>query len=510
MSKLILGLEFGSTNIKAVLIDEKANVLSTSSYLWENKIINGYFSYELKDCIKGMQTCYLKLVKNYGKTIEKLDVIGISSMMHGYLAFDKDFNQLVEFRTWRNTKTEKAAKILSEKLAFNMPERWSSVFYYDAVINNEKDVNNVEHLFTLSSYIHYLLTGNNVIGIGEASGMFPVKNNDYDMDRINTFNSLLNEKNIDKNLYDLLPKVLVAGENAGYLTKEGAKLLDVSGSLKEGALFCPPEGDMPTGMVCTNSIKERRASVSLGTSANMTLVLEKDLKKYYDKIDVISTPSGKQVALIHTNNCTSEINKWVDLFYEVMNLSGKTIEKSELFTLLFKKAMESDDLVGGLVGYNFLAGEPLLDLTSGIPLILRENNGNLNLANFMQMQIYSALASILVGLDILKEENAKIDSVIGHGGFFKTKDVGQIVTSALLNVPVTTFNNASEGGSYGIALLALYCMNNKQTLEDFLDEIFKNNESTTLMANENEVNKAKNYMNNYIKYLKIEKEATRI
>lgn len=510
MSKLILGIEFGSTNIKAVLIDEKGNIISDGSYLWENDLTNGYFSYPLDKVIKGMQICYKDLLNNYGKSITNLDAIGISAMMHGYLAFDKDFNQLAEFRTWRNTKTEQASKILSEKLKFHMPQRWSSVFYYQAILNKESHVNDVSHLFTLSSYVHYLLTGENVIGVGDASGMFPIDKNDYDEEKLKIYNSLLKKANINKDLKNLLPKVLLAGEDAGTLTKEGALLIDPTGNLQAGAKLCPPEGDMQTGMVCTNSILPKRASVSSGTSGNMTIVLEHHLKYYYDKIDVITTPSAHQVALIHSNNCTSEINKWVDLFSEVLDIADVKMSKADLFVKLFNKSKESDEECGSITSYNFQAGEPLANTSIGVPLLLRKADGKLNLANFMQTQIYSALATLSLGLKILDNEDIIIDSVIAHGGFYKTKDIGQIATSALLKAPVTVMESASEGGPYGIALLALYLFNKDEKLEDFLESNFSTCKKVTKMASKSEIKKLDNFMKNYMQYLEVEQNASEV
>lgn len=500
MSKLILGIEFGSTIIKSILIDENGKILSDGSFTYENQIINDYFSYPLELIIKGMQISYKRLVDNYGKKITSLDAIGISAMMHGYLAFDKNYKQLVEFRTWRNTKTKVASDILTKKLKFHMPQRWSSVFYYQAVLNKEKHVDKVAHLFTLASYITYLLSGKNIIGIGDASGMFPIKNNDYDSDKIMIYNSMLKDQNVKLNIRDLLPNILKVGDSVT-LTKQGAALLDPELNLKEGALICPPEGDMQTGMICTNSILERRASISCGTSANMTIVLEKNLKNYYDKIDVINTPNGRQVALIHTNNCTSEINKWVNLFDEVIKLTNSSITKEELFTKLFNKSLESDNDIGNLTYYNFLSGEPLINTSLGSPVLIQKENSKLNLSNFMQSQIYSAIATISLGLEILKNEDIKIESVIAHGGFYKTKGVAQIATSALLKAPVTVFESASEGGAYGIALLALYIFNKNYELQDFLNLIFDSCKQTTLMASQDEINKYNKYLSNFKKHI---------
>lgn len=505
MNKLILGIELGSTRIKAVLCNEDGATLSQGSYDWENSLVDGLWSYSLDEAITGLQTSYKQLIKNYGKPITKLDAIGISGMMHGYLALDKDDKLLAPFRTWRNTNTEKAAKELTKLFEFNVPMRWSVSQYYQSFSDKLKHVKDVVFLTTLAGYVHYKLTGKKVIGANDASGMFPLDGNDYDGKMLAKFNAL-----IGKDFKKLLPKVLLAGENAGTLTKEGALLLDPTGTLKAGAILCPPEGDMGTGMICTNAVASKTANVSSGTSANMTVILEKPLKNYYKQIDIISTSDGKPAALIHTNNCTTEINEWVNLFAEVAELCGAKTDRGELFTKLFNKSLESDGKTGGLTGYNYLAGEPLADTTSGAPLILRSPDGKLNLSNFMQMQIYAAVSAISFGMDILEKENVKIDSVTAHGGFYKTHFIGQNATSAVLGAPVTVMENAGEGGAWGIALLAGYALNNALSLPEYLNKIFADAKKKTVTADDKEKAKCRTFLERYKKNLSVERLASEI
>lgn len=505
MSKLILGIELGSTRIKSVLTDENGNILSQGAYEWENSLVDGFWSYSLDEAQKGLQASYKELVKNYGKPLTQLDAIGISAMMHGYLALDKKNKLLAPFRTWRNTNTEKAASELSELFKFNVPMRWSVSQYYQSFLDKLGHVNDVEFLTTLAGYVHYRLTGKKVIGADDASGMFPLNGNDYDGEMLAKFNAL-----IGKDFKKLLPKVLLAGENAGTLTQNGAKYLDPTGTLKAGAILCPPEGDMGTGMVCANAIKPRTGQVSSGTSANLSVVLEKPLKNYYKEIDIIATPDGYPTALIHTNNCTTEINKWVNLFSEVAYICGANISKGELFTKLFEQSLESDNQTGGLTGYNYLAGEPLADTVNGAPLVLRSPDGKLNLANFMQMQIYSAISALSLGMDILEKEDVKIESVTAHGGFYKTDFVGQNATSAVLNAPVTVMENAGEGGAWGIALLAGYTLNNTLSLPEYLNKIFADTNKKTVKADDKEKAKCKVFLDRYKKHLQTERIASKV
>lgn len=503
--KYILGIELGSTRIKSVLTDENGKVLASGAYEWENSLVGGYWSYSLEKVKLGLRTSYKNLVKNFGKPITKLDAIGVSAMMHGYLAFDGGWQPLVPFRTWRNTATGRAAEKLTKEFKFNIPQRWSAAHYYQAILNKEEHVNKVAHLTTLAGYVHYLLTGKNVIGIGDASGMFPVNGKDYDGAMLKKFNELTNT-----DFKELLPEVLLAGENAGTLTEAGARYLDPAGNLRAGAVFCPPEGDMGTGMVCADAIRPRTGQVSSGTSANLTVILEKPLKNYYPEIDIISTPDGSPAALIHTNNCTTEINEWVSLFSEVAELCGAKTEKGELFEKLFNKSAESDSEAGGLTGYNFLAGEPQAHTVNGAPLIVRKPAGKLNLANFMQMQIYSAIAALSLGMDILEKEEVKIDVITAHGGFYKTEFIGQNATSAVLNAPVTVMENAGEGGAWGIALLAGYALTNDVSLPEYLDKIFAETKKKTVTADKKEKAKCKAFLDNYKKNLDVEKLASEV
>ncbi len=505
MSKLVLGIEFGSTRIKSVLCDEFGKVLSSGNFDWENDYVDGHWSYPLDKVLLGLKESYRKLAENYKTPITHLDAIGISAMMHGYLAFDESWNLLAPFRTWRDTTTSEASKILTETLEFNMPQRWSATHYYQALLNKEDSAKKVAHLTTLAGYVHFLLTGENVLGANDASGMFPLLGENYDERLIEKFDKLA-----DTDLKSLLPKVLSAGKVAGHLIKEGALLLDPTGTLKEGALFCPPEGDMGTGMVCTNSISLSTGQISSGTSANFTVVLEKPLKRYYPQIDIVATPDGYPAALIHTNNCTTEINEWVSLFSEVADLCGAKIDRDELFRLLFNKAAGSDQEVGKITAYNFLGGEPLAETIKGAPLVVRDCDGNLNLSNFMQALIYSAIASLSLGMDILRKEDVRLSVVNAHGGFYRTDLVGQIATSAILNAPVTIMSNAGEGGAWGIALLASYTLKGKGSLQEYLDEVFADVEINTILADEEQIQKAQTFLKNYKKYLSVEKLASEV
>ena len=506
--KTALGIEFGSTRVKAVLIDENCIPVASGSFDWENKLVDGYWTYSLEKIHEALRTCFKNLKadvkEKYGCTLTTTGAIGISAMMHGYLAFDKDDNLLVPFRTWRNTNTAKAAEILTKELGFNMPMRWSGSHFYQAVLNGEEHVNDVTFLTTLAGYVHWKLTGKRVLGIGDAAGMLPVKGDDYDLEKLAIYDSLLEKANVNKHIYDLLPKPLVAGEEAGTLTSEGAKLLDVSGKLKAGAVFCPPEGDAGTGMVATNAVRARTGNVSAGTSAFAMVVLEKPLKNVNETIDVVATPSGLPVAMVHANNFTSEINAWASLFYEAIALAGGSINRGKLFDSLYEISLKSDNDIGGLVGYNFLSGEPIVGMEAGIPMVLRKPDGKLTLANFMQMQIYSALGAMSIGMESLSAEKVKIDGICGHGGFFKAEFVGANAMSCALNAPITVMKNAGEGGAWGVSVLALYTLLKTDTLEDFLDRLFAKAEKTTVAASKEDKEKFDRFMVEYKKGLVVE------
>lgn len=512
-----LGIELGSTRIKAVLIGPDHVPLANGSHNWENQFKDGYWTYDLDDVWKGLQEAYLDLVNDfkqkYGRTLEKVGSIGISAMMHGYLPFNKEGNQLAAFRTWRNTTTGQAAKELSELFQFNIPHRWSIAHLYQAILNQEEHVGQIDFITTLAGYVHWKLTGEKVLGIGDASGMFPIDTNtrDYDESMVRQFSDLIKKYNFDWTLREILPKVLITGEEAGVLTEEGAKLLDQTGTLQAGIPLCPPEGDAGTGMVATNSVKERTGNVSAGTSIFSMIVLEKDLENYYKEVDIVTTPTGKPVAMVHCNNFTSDINAWVDLFAEVLQLMGTEVDMDKLFTVLFQKAMEADPDNGKLISCNYYAGEPITGFDEGRPLIVRMPDSKLNVANFMRTQIYSSLATLKIGMDILTtKENVTVDFLLGHGGFFRTKDVGQQMMADALDIPVSVMETAGEGGPWGMAILASYEINkeNDQTLEEYLEQVvFAKGEPYTIEPTEDGIETYNRFIEVYRKMLAVESVA---
>ena len=476
--KAVLGIEFGSTRIKAVLIDENNNPIASGSHEWENQLVNGIWTYSLDAIWAGLQDSYSDLVadvkKKYDVEIESLAAIGFSAMMHGYMAFNKDGELMVPFRTWRNTITGQASEELSKLFNYHIPQRWSIAHLYQAILNGEEHVADIAFVSTLAVYIHWKLTGRKVAGVGEASGMFPIdiETKDYNERMIAQFDELVAPKGYPWKLRSVLPECLVAGQDAGTLTEEGAKLLDVSGKLKAGIPLCPPEGDAGTGMAATNSVAVRTGNVSAGTSVFAMLVLEKDLKKPYEEIDLVTTPSGNLVAMVHCNNCTSDLNAWVNLFKEFAESFGVDVDMNKLFGTLYNKALEGDKDCGGLLAYNYFSGEHVTGFDAGRPLFVRTPDSKFNLANFMRVNLYTSLGALKVGLDILlKEEDVKIDRITGHGGLFKTKGVGQRILAAAMNSPISVMETAGEGGAWGIALLASYMVNKKdgETLDDFLN-----------------------------------------
>lgn len=477
--KTSLGIEFGSTRIKGVLVDEKGRTLAQGSYEWENQLLNGIWTYSLLDVWKGLQGCYQALCtdvqRQYGVTITKIGSMGFSAMMHGYLAFDREGNLLVPFRTWRNTITEQAAGILTKEFNYNIPQRWSISHLYQAILNKEEHVKDIAFFTTLAGYVHWKLTGEKVLGVGDASGMFPIDINtgSYDQGMIDTFEKLTAKEGFSWKLADILPKVLSAGEPAGCLTKEGAALLDVSGNLTAGIPVCPPEGDAGTGMVATNSVAKRTGNVSAGTSVFAMIVLEKELSRVYPEIDLVTTPDGALVGMVHCNNCTSEINAWVNLFDEFSALMGNKLDKNTLYTKLFEVALEGETDCGGLLSYNYFSGEPVTGFDSGAPLFVRTAEDRFNLPNFMRMQLYSSLAALKVGLDLLfREEKVEVDEMFGHGGLFKTKGVGQRIAAAAMNSSVSVMETAGEGGAWGIAVLAAYMTHAAgRSLGDYLNQV---------------------------------------
>ncbi|HET9914706.1 MAG TPA: FGGY-family carbohydrate kinase [Anaerolineales bacterium] len=515
--KTVLGIEFGSTRIKAVLIGEDHTPIASGSHEWENRYENGVWTYSLEDVWMGLQDSYRKLssevLEKYNTPLKTVGAIGFSAMMHGYLAFDQGGNLLVPFRTWRNTITGQAAEKLTDLFQFNIPQRWSIAHLYQAILNKEPHVRDISHQTTLAGYVHWKLTGQKVLGIGEASGMFPInsKINDYDKHMLEQFNGLLKAENIPWKLQDILPKVLLAGDAAGVLTDEGAKLLDPTGQLKAGIPLCPPEGDAGTGMVATNSVAVRTGNVSAGTSVFAMIVLEKALSKLYPEIDMVTTPTGKPVAMVHSNNCTSDLNAWVELFYEFTRTLGVEVSQSKLFETLYQQGLMGDADGGGLLAYNYVSGEHLTHLEEGRPLFVRTPESHFTLPNFMRVHLFSAVGALKIGLDILfEQEKVKIDQILGHGGFFKTKEVGQRIMAAAMNVPISVMETAGEGGAWGIALLASYMLNKaaNEPLEAYLsDKVFAGEKGSTIAPEQRDVAGFATFMERYKKGLAIERAA---
>lgn len=517
--KAILGIELGSTRIKAVLIDQENKPIAQGSHTWENQLVDGLWTYSIEAIWSGLQDCYADLranVKNlYGVEIETLAAIGVSAMMHGYMPFNEKEEILVPFRTWRNTNTGPAAAALSELFVYNIPLRWSISHLYQAILNNEAHVKDIDFLTTLAGYVHWQLTGEKVLGIGDASGMLPIDpaTNNYSAEMVAKFNNLIASKEYSWKLEDILPKVLSAGENAGSLTPEGSKKLDASGHLKAGIPVCPPEGDAGTGMVATNAVKQRTGNVSAGTSSFSMIVLEKELSKPYEMIDMVTTPDGSLVAMVHCNNCTSDLNAWVNLFKEYQELLGIPVNMDEIYGKLYNIALTGDADCGGLLSYNYISGEPVTGLAEGRPLFVRSANDKFNLANFMRTHLYASVGVLKIGNDILfNEEKIKVDRITGHGGLFRTKGVGQRVLAAALNSPISVMETAGEGGAWGIALLGSYLVNNekKQSLADFLDEsVFVGDAGVEVSPSPEEVAGFNKYIESYKAALPVEETAVK-
>ena len=513
-----LGIELGSTRIKAVLIDENHLPIASGSHEWENQLVNGVWTYGMDAIHSGVQACYADLKRDvkekFGVTLTEVGAIGISAMMHGYLPFDKDGNPLTEFRTWRNTMTGPAAEKLTALFHFNIPQRWSIAHLYQAMLNGEEHLPRLAHLTTLAGYIHRRLTGEKALGIGEASGVFPIDSEKmtYDQGMMQKFDALIAEMGYAWRLRDILPGILMAGDAAGTLTAEGAAFLDPAGDLKPGIPFAPPEGDAGTGMTATNSVAARTGNVSAGTSDFAMIVVEK-MPGVHREIDMVTTPTGKPVAMVHCNNCTSDINAWVNLLGEFAAAIGAKVDKNTLYTTLFNKALEGDPDCGGLISYNYLSGEGVTDLDAGRPVFARTPDARMTLANFMRTHLLSALATLKIGLDILtQEEKVAIDRLYGHGGYFKTPGVGQRMLSAAVGSPVSVMETAGEGGPYGMALLAGYMMWKKdgQPLEDYLNTVvFKDAKASTLMADEADIQGFQQFLARYQKALDMEKAAIR-
>ena len=514
LTKTVLGIELGSTRIKAVLIDESFVPVASGDFEWENQLVNGVWTYSMDAVHTGLQTCFANLKADvrarYGVELDSVGAIGVSAMMHGYLPFDRDGKQLAEFRTWRNTITGEAAAKLTQLFGFNIPQRWSIAHLYQAMLNGEEHVKDIAYLTTLAGYIHWRLTGEKVMGVGEASGMFPIDSAacDYDEEMLRKFKALTGA-----DLRAILPKVLPAGAAAGTLTEAGARFLDPSGALRPGIPVAPCEGDAGTGMTATNSVRVRTGNVSAGTSDFAMIVTDHPLGVHRE-IDMVTTPDGAPVAMVHCNNCTSDINAWVNLFSEFAAMMGVKVGKGELFTGLFRKALEGDPDCGGLMSFNYFSGEGVTDLNEGRPVFARVPDAKFTLANFMRTHLLSALATLKIGMDILTDlEQVRIDKLYGHGGFFKTPEVGQRMLSAAVNTPVSVMETAGEGGPYGMALLGAYMLwkDEGESLPDFLDnKVFASAKSVTLMADPADVEGFAAFLARYRKALPLERTATEV
>ncbi|MDO5344873.1 MAG: FGGY-family carbohydrate kinase [Lachnospiraceae bacterium] len=512
-----LGIEFGSTRIKAILIKEDDHkTIASGSHDWENRLENGIWTYSLEDIWTGLQDCYSNLAadvkEKYGVALETIGSIGFSAMMHGYMAFNKEDELLVPFRTWRNTITGEASGKLTELFHYNIPQRWSIAHLYQAILNEEEHVPEITFFTTLAGYIHWQLSGEKVLGVGEASGMFPIdiRTKNFDQEMIAKFDTLVEGKYPWK-LEEILPRVLVAGDKAGVLTEKGAKLLDVSGTLKAGIPMCPPEGDAGTGMTATNSVEVTTGNVSAGTSVFAMVVLEKDLKNVYPEIDLVTTPSGELVAMVHCNNCTSDLNAWVNIFKEYSEAMGIKTDMNQIFGVLYNKALEGDPDCGGLLAYNYFSGEHVTGFEEGRPLFVRTPNAKFSLANFMRVNLFTSLGALKTGLDILlKKEDVKVSRMMGHGGLFKTAGVGQSILAAAVNAPVTVMETAGEGGAWGIAVLANYMMQKEagEELAAYLNnKVFAGEKGSTLEPKASDVEGFDCFIQRYAAGLPIERAA---
>ncbi|MDZ5783083.1 xylulokinase [Marinococcus luteus] len=512
-----LGIEFGSTRIKAVLMNNSFETIATGSYEWENQMKDGFWTYHQEDIIAGLQKAYgdmkSEVESAYGITLRTIGSIGISAMMHGYMPFDHTGALLVPFRTWRNNTTGAAASELTGLFQYNIPERWSIAHLYQAVLNDEKHLPRIQLITTLSGYIHWLLTGKQVIGAGDASGMFPIDETtqDYNDFMLEQFDTLITARNYSWKIKDILPEVLTAGEQAGTLTNDGIKILDESQNLQPGIPFCPPEGDAGTGMVATNSVKKRIGNVSVGTSVFAMIVLDQKISNTHPEIDLVTTPNGNPVAMVHANNCSSDLNAWLGLFREFSEATGQKLDSNELFEVMLQKALEADPDGGGLLSYGYFSGENITGVESGRPLFVRSPESKFNLANFMRTHLFSAFGALKIGMDLLTDkEQVAIDNVFAHGGLFKTPVVGQRIVAAAMNTPVSVMDTAGEGGAWGISVLASY-MKNKgpaEALEEFLDsKVFKEIETTEIHPDRADVEGFEIFMERYKKGLIIEQTA---
>ncbi len=514
--KISLGIELGSTRIKSVLVTEDFNTIASGSYVWENKYDNGIWTYPIEQVWEGIQTSYSQMAaevqSKYHQPLKKIGSIGISAMMHGYLAFDKNDNLLVPFRTWRNNITADAAEQLTKVFDFNIPQRWCVAHLYQAILNDEDHVKYIDFITTLAGYVTWKLSGEKVLGIGDASGAFPIDEStgSYSAEMIDKFSKLDKVQKYDWQINSILPRVEKAGEQAGTLTEAGANLLDTTGNLEAGSVMAPPEGDAGTGMVGTNSVRKRTGNISVGTSAFSMVVLEKPLKSVHRDIDIVMTPDGSPVAMVHVNNCSSDINAWASLFNEFATRLGVNLTPDKLYEALFLEATKSDPDAGGLINYSYQSGENITDIKAGRPLFVRTPNSNFNLPNFILTQLYAAFAPLKIGMNILSnEEHISTDVMIAQGGLFRTQVMAQQVLANALNIPITVMGNAGEGGPWGMAVLAMYAKDNQgQELDDYLDHnVFQNPESMTLSPEPAGVKGYEEFTKKYIAGLPIEAEA---
>lgn len=503
--KIVLGIELGSTRIKAVAIDNAHMPVSSGDYTWASSFENGIWTYNLAEVWTGLKAALAPIEHR-----ETVAAMGVSAMMHGYLAFDKDWNLLVPFRTWQNTVTGQAAAELTALFGFNIPQRWSISHLYQAILNGEEHVYKIAHIATLAGYVHYMLTGVNAVGIGEASGMFPIDSEKlcYDEEMLEKFRYLVSDRNLPWDLTDILPGILMAGEAAGSLTESGTAILD--GFLPVGIPFAPVEGDAGTGMTATNAVAPRTGNVFAGTSIFSMVVLERPLKKVYEEIDLVTTPTGRPVAMVHCNNCTSDSNAWIDVLKEAAQLFGAEPGLGDMYTKLYRKSLEGDPDCGGVLVCNYLAGEGVTHMDAGRPMVVRRPDAKFTLANFFRATLYATMATLKIGMDILAGEHVAIDSLTGHGGLFKTPVVGQKYLAAACNAPVNCMETAGEGGPYGMALLAAYMLNRAegQSLEDYLNTcVFAGISGTTLEPDANDVAGFNTYIEKYKALLPVERTA---
>jgi sugar (pentulose or hexulose) kinase len=515
--KTVIGIELGSTRIKTVLIGEDDTPLAAGGHDWENSCVNNIWTYSLEDIWKGLQDSYLNMARSvldtYGITLQTTSAIGISAMMHGYLVFDKGGRQLAPFRTWRNNITGQSSAELASLFNYPIPQRWSIAHLDQAVLNQESHVNEIDYLTTLAGYIHWQLTGQKVLGIGDASGMFPIdlQTRDFNHQMAELFDQRIAQHHLPWKLEAILPKVLAAGEPAGELTAQGARLLDPSGHLRPGIPFCAPEGDAGTGMVATNSVAVRTGNVSAGTSVFAMIVLERELSRNYDAIDLVTTPAGDLVAMVHSNNCTSDYDAWIGLLGEAARALGLDVPKHTLYDTLLGLALQGDPDCGGLLSYGYISGEHLTHFAEGRPLFVRSSASRFNLANFMRVHLFTSLGALRTGLDILfDEESVRVDRLNGHGGFFKTAVVGQTIMAAATRTPVSVMQTAGEGGAWGIALLAQYMIHKKgkESLADFLNrQVFAGKMGESIEPDPKDVAGFDAFMKRYAQGLAIEKAA---